>query len=64
VAESDDRERRRRHRHRYGTRDDRGQPMETLKIISSPSGGYLGVYHTIAGERAAVRVATSTDLLQ
>jgi hypothetical protein len=48
---------------RYGTRDDRGQPMETLKIISSPSGGYLGVYHTIVGDRATVRVATSTDLL-
>jgi acid phosphatase type 7 len=48
---------------RYGTRDDRGVPMHTLKIIPSPAGGYLGVYHAFAGGAAAVRVATSTDLL-
>ena len=49
---------------RYATRDNRGQPMETLKIISSPSGGYLGVSHAFIDGVAAVRVATSTDLLR
>jgi hypothetical protein len=49
---------------RYATRDDHGQPMATLKIIASPGGGYLGVYHTIVGNQAVVRVATSTDLLR
>jgi hypothetical protein len=48
---------------RYGTRDDHGRAMATLKIIASPGGGYVGVYHTIAGARAEVRVATSDDLL-
>ena len=48
---------------RYATRDDLGQPMATLKIIASPGGGYLGVYHTITGSKAEVRIATSADLL-
>jgi hypothetical protein len=48
---------------RYGTRDDRGVSMDTLKIIASPGGGYLGVYHGFVRGVAAVRVATSTDLL-
>jgi hypothetical protein len=48
---------------RYGTRDDRGVPMHTLKITPSPAGGYLGVYHAFAGGAAAVWVATSGDLL-
>jgi len=33
--------------------------MDTVKIITNPAGGYLGVYHT--GTR--VNLATSTDLL-
>jgi hypothetical protein len=48
---------------RYRTRDDRATPMHTLKIISSPSGGYLGVYHAFVRGVATVRVATSVDLL-
>ena len=35
--------------YRYGTRDNLGNSMDTLKIVKSPFGGYLGVYHTYAG---------------
>lgn len=49
--------------HRYGTRDSAGNPMHTLKIVKSPFGGYLGVYHTVVGGRFVVKVATSVDLL-
>ena len=37
--------------------------MDTLKIVKSPFGGYLGVYHTYAGGQPTVKVATSFDLL-
>ena len=49
--------------HRYGTRDNLGNPMHTLKIVQSPRGGYLGVYHTVTATRYVVKVATSPDLL-
>src|SRR5664279_1206084 len=32
--------------HRYDAKDDAGRRMDTLKVIASPAGGYLGVYHT------------------
>jgi hypothetical protein len=48
---------------RYQVRDDLGNSMDTLKVIESPAGGYLGVYHRIFGRRLTVHVATSTDLL-
>jgi hypothetical protein len=48
--------------HRYGTRDDAGRSMDTLKIL--PRGrGYLGVYHTLAGGRFDVQIATSSNLV-
>ena len=45
--------------YRYGVRDDVGNRMDTLTVIDSPAGGYLGVYHT--GDQ--VNLATSNDLL-
>jgi len=45
--------------HRYAVRDSAGNTMDTLKIITNPAGGYLGVYHT----GNAVKLATSTDLM-
>ncbi len=44
---------------RYGTRDSAGNSMDTLKIIDSAAGGYLGVYHT--GD--SVNLAVSDDVL-
>ena len=32
--------------YRYGTRDNLGNSMDTLKVVSHPYGGYMGVYHT------------------
>jgi hypothetical protein len=49
--------------HSYGTRDNVGNSMHTLKVVKSPLGGYLGVYHTVVGTRFVVKVATSADLL-
>ncbi|HEY5114259.1 MAG TPA: hypothetical protein VIJ00_01910, partial [Nakamurella sp.] len=45
--------------HRYAVTDSAGNTMDTVKIITNPAGGYLGVYHT--GNR--VQLATSTDLV-
>ena len=42
--------------HRYAVTDSAGNTMDTVKIITNPAGGYLGVYHT--GSR--VNLATST----
>jgi acid phosphatase type 7 len=50
--------------YRYGTRDDAGNSMETLKIVQDPSGGYLSVYHTQSNGVLSVKVATSPDLLR
>ena len=47
----------------YGTRDNMGNPMDTLKVVKSQFGGYLGVYHTVTSGRFVVKVATSVDLL-
>jgi hypothetical protein len=48
---------------RFGVRDDRGHSMDTLKVIESPAGGYLGVYHCATGDGFEVHLATSADLL-
>jgi len=49
--------------YRYGAVDNRGVPLETLKIINDPKGGYLGVYQTTVDGVSYVKVGTSTDLL-
>jgi hypothetical protein len=49
--------------YRYGTRDDRGGTMDTLKVIQDGPSSYIGVYHTLVGGVFLTRVATSTDLL-
>ena len=49
--------------YRYSARDDRGDSMDTLKIVTNPAGGYVGVYHITVAGRRHVRVGTSTDLL-
>ena len=49
--------------YRYGLRDNAGNAMETLKVVKSPLGGYVGVYHTTLSGRGVVKVATSLDLM-
>ena len=49
--------------YRYGTKDNIGNSMETLKIVRSPFGGYLGVYHSYSGGQPTVKIATSQNLL-
>jgi hypothetical protein len=49
--------------YRYGLRDNVGNAMETLKVVKSPLGGYVGVYHTTSSGRGVVKVATSVDLM-
>ena len=36
--------------YRYGTKDNFGNSMDTLKVAKSPFGGYIGVYHTYSAE--------------
>src|SRR5689334_6807645 len=48
---------------RYDARDSAGNTMDTVKIVADPAGGYLAVYHTYSGAGPAVKLATSTDLL-
>jgi hypothetical protein len=45
---------------RYDARDSAGNRMDTAKVIPSPTGGYLAVYHS--GE--VCHLATSTDLME
>ena len=45
---------------RYDAHDSVGNRMDTAKVIASPTGGYLAVYHS--GQTC--HVATSTDLMQ
>jgi hypothetical protein len=49
--------------YRYATQDDHRRSMDALKIISTPDGGYLGVYHNGAHGVFQVHVAESRDLL-
>jgi hypothetical protein len=46
----------------YETRDSTGATVDTIKIIASPGGGYLGVYHTNVSGQFEVRLGTSPDL--
>jgi hypothetical protein len=48
--------------HRYGARDDRGAPLEGLKVVQVGD-RYVGVYHAPGGGRFNVHVATSKDLI-
>src|ERR1700737_3016521 len=52
--------------YRYGVHDSDGRTMDTVKIIPSPAGGYLAVYHylSVGDNSFHVRVATSSDLLK
>ena len=45
---------------RYDARDSLGNRMDTAKVIVSPAGGYLAVYHS--GQTC--HLATSADLMQ
>jgi hypothetical protein len=47
----------------YQTRDDTGFTVDTIKMISSPTGGYLGVYHVNDNWTFHVRLASSSDLI-
>ena len=49
--------------HRYGARDDRGAPLEGLKVVQMGD-RYVGVYHAPGGGRFNVHVATSSDLIE
>jgi len=48
--------------HRYAVTDDRGTPLEGLKVVQA-GGRSIGLYHAPGGGRFNVHVATSTDLL-
>lgn len=47
----------------YNAKDNTGKTMDCLKIIANPSGGYIGVYHTMINGTFKTNVASSTDLL-
>jgi hypothetical protein len=49
--------------YRYGAHDNLGNTLDTLKVIPSPSAGYLGVYHTLSGGVFVTKLAQSADLL-
>src|SRR5918993_370319 len=44
---------------RYDAHDSAGNRMDTAKVIPSPAGGYLAVYH----DHEICHLATSTDLM-
>ena len=44
---------------RYDARDSLGNRMDTAKVIPSPAGGYLAVYHS----DEVCHLATSADLM-
>jgi hypothetical protein len=46
--------------HRYGARDSLGYRMDTAKVIQSPAGGYLAVYHS----GRVCHLGASTDLMR
>ncbi|KAJ7906239.1 hypothetical protein B0H13DRAFT_719256 [Mycena leptocephala] len=48
----------------YGATDSQGRTMDTAKVIQTPEGDYLAVYHTLRADgRFHAAIATSTDLL-
>jgi hypothetical protein len=48
---------------RYGVHDDRGNSMDTVKIVQSGRGLYVSVYHTWTAGKFTVKLATSTNVL-
>jgi hypothetical protein len=49
--------------YRYKAKDDRGNSLDTLKIIEDPQGAYLGIYHSQVNDTFVVKLAISSDLL-
>jgi hypothetical protein len=47
----------------YSAHDDQGSTLDTLKVIQSPSGGYLCVHHTLTAGVFVTKLAVSSDLL-
>jgi len=48
----------------YSAHDNMHSSMDSLKVITNPSGGYLGVYHHIDNRLGSTsKLATSTDLM-
>lgn len=43
--------------------DDKGNSMDSLKVIQDSYGGYLGIYHTSVNGILTTMLATSTDLI-
>jgi hypothetical protein len=50
--------------HRYGVRDDRGSTLDCLKIVESPTGGYLGISHAMRDGAFTLQLSHSQDLLR
>lgn len=48
--------------HRYGAKDDRGAPLEGLKVVQVHDRN-IGIYHAPGGGRFNVHIATSGDLI-
>jgi hypothetical protein len=48
--------------HRYGAKDDRGAPLEGLKVVQV-NGRNIGIYHAPGRGRFNIHVATSHDLI-
>jgi hypothetical protein len=46
-----------------GLHDDKGNSMDSLKVIQDSYGGYIGIYHTSVGGVYRTMVATSSDLM-
>ncbi len=49
---------------RYGARDDRGAPLDCLKILELGPGDYLGVYHAQREKVFHLHLARSTNLME
>jgi hypothetical protein len=49
---------------RYGARDDRGAPLDCLKILQLGPGEFIGVYHAQREKVFHLHVARSTNLLE
>jgi hypothetical protein len=49
--------------YRYGATDDKGNRLDTMKIIQIGPKSYLGVYHALVRRRFQVMLASSADLL-
>jgi hypothetical protein len=49
---------------RYAARDDRGAPLDCLKILQLGPGDFIGVYHALREKVFYLHVARSTNLLE